>query len=91
MVGTVRRYVHGFGQTMLAKRMPSILPTLQPAESIETTRIYSAMGLLEAGQPLMARRPFRAPHHTISNAGLVGGGSTPTPGESEESCAADKD
>ncbi len=71
----------GSGKTMLAKRMPSILPRLAAAESIETTRIYSAMGLLEAGQPLMAQRPFRAPHHTISNAGLVGGGSTPTPGE----------
>ena len=50
-------------------------------ESIETTRIYSAMGLLESNQPLMARRPFRSPHHTISNAGLVGGGSPPSPGE----------
>jgi magnesium chelatase family protein len=66
---------------MLAKRLPTILPTLSPGESIETTRIYSAMGRLAPGQPLMARRPFRSPHHTISDAGLVGGGSTPTPGE----------
>jgi magnesium chelatase family protein len=66
---------------MLAKRVPTILPTLSAGESLETTRIYSAMGQLKDGQPLMAIRPFRAPHHTISNAGLVGGGSTPTPGE----------
>ncbi|MBW3600431.1 MAG: YifB family Mg chelatase-like AAA ATPase [Planctomycetes bacterium] len=71
----------GSGKTMLAKRLPTILPTLTSAESIETTRIYSAMGRLAPGQPLMARRPFRSPHHTISDAGLVGGGSTPTPGE----------
>jgi magnesium chelatase family protein len=71
----------GSGKTMLAKRVPSILPTLSAAESIETTRIYSALGRLRPGQPLMATRPFRSPHHTISDAGLVGGGSTPTPGE----------
>ncbi|QDU93930.1 YifB family Mg chelatase-like AAA ATPase [Lignipirellula cremea] len=71
----------GSGKTMLAKRAPTILPKLEPNESIETTRIYSSMGRLDPGQPLMARRPFRSPHHTISNAGLVGGGSTPTPGE----------
>lgn len=71
----------GSGKTMLAKRVPTILPTLTAPESIETTRIYSALGRLKAGQPLMARRPFRAPHHTISDAGLVGGGSTPVPGE----------
>ncbi len=71
----------GSGKTMLAKRVPTILPALTPAESIETTRIYSAMGLLEPGQPLLATRPYRAPHHTISDAGLVGGGSTPVPGE----------
>ena len=69
------------GKTMLAKRIPSVLPQLTPPESIETTRIYSAVGRLKTGQPLMARRPFRSPHHTISEAGLVGGGSTPTPGE----------
>ena len=71
----------GSGKTMLAKRVPSILPELTADESIETTRIYSATGRLPPGQPLLARRPSRAPHHTISNAGLVGGGSIPTPGE----------
>jgi len=71
----------GSGKTMLAKRLPTILPDLTPGESIETTRVYSVMGLLEPGQPLMARRPYRSPHHTISDAGLVGGGSTPAPGE----------
>ncbi len=71
----------GSGKTMLAKRMPTVLPDLTSGESIETTRIYSAVGRLQPGQPLMATRPFRSPHHTISNAGLVGGGSTPTPGE----------
>lgn len=71
----------GSGKTMLAKRVPTILPDLTPGESIETTRVYSAVGRLPAGQPLVATRPFRAPHHTISDAGLVGGGSTATPGE----------
>jgi magnesium chelatase family protein len=71
----------GSGKTMLAKRLPTILPSLTAAESVETTRIYSAMGLLHKGQRLMAKRPFRSPHHTISNAGLVGGGSPPAPGE----------
>jgi magnesium chelatase family protein len=71
----------GTGKTMLAKRLPTILPELAPTESIETTRIYSCMGLLKAGQSLMAVRPFRDPHHTISDAGLVGGGSNPSPGE----------
>jgi magnesium chelatase family protein len=71
----------GAGKTMLAKRVATILPQLTAEESIETSRIYSAMGKLPPGRPLMVRRPFRAPHHTISNAGLVGGGSTPAPGE----------
>jgi magnesium chelatase family protein len=71
----------GSGKTMLAKRIPTVLPQLSAAESIETTRIYSATGRLPAGQALLARRPFRSPHHTISEAGLVGGGSVPTPGE----------
>jgi magnesium chelatase family protein len=71
----------GGGKTMLAKRVPTILPQLSAAESIETTRIYSALGLLQPGQPLLATRPFRAPHHTISEAGLVGGRSVPMPGE----------
>jgi predicted ATPase with chaperone activity len=71
----------GTGKTLLAKRLPTILPPLTPAESLETTRIYSAMGLLRAGEALMAIRPFRSPHHSVSDAGLVGGGSTPQPGE----------
>ncbi|TWT95963.1 Competence protein ComM [Botrimarina colliarenosi] len=71
----------GSGKTMLAKRAPTILPRLSSEESVETTRVYSAMGRLGAGQSLLAHRPFRSPHHTISNAGLVGGGSTPSPGE----------
>src|SRR5208337_4070971 len=71
----------GSGKTMLAKRVPTILPDLTSSESIETTRIYSAVGRLKPGQPLLAVRPFRSPHHTISDAGMVGGGSTPTPGE----------
>ena len=71
----------GSGKTMLAKRMPTVLPQLSSTESIETTRIYSALGQLPAGQPLLAKRPFRSPHHTISDAGLVGGGSPPGPGE----------
>ncbi|NLX53768.1 MAG: YifB family Mg chelatase-like AAA ATPase [Planctomycetaceae bacterium] len=71
----------GSGKTMLAKRLPSILPPLTATESIESTRVYSALGRLPPGQPLLARRPFRSPHHTISDAGLVGGGSIPVPGE----------
>ncbi len=71
----------GSGKTMLAKRIPTIMPQLSSPESIETTRIYSALGRLSDGQPLLATRPFRSPHHTISDAGLVGGGSTPVPGE----------
>ena len=71
----------GSGKTMVAQRLPTILPTLTASESIETTRIYSAMGRLDAGQPLLVQRPFRSPHHTISDAGLVGGGSIPVPGE----------
>ena len=71
----------GTGKSMLAARLPTVLPTLSANESIETTRIYSALGRLAPGQPLLARRPFRAPHHTISEAGLVGGGNPPAPGE----------
>jgi magnesium chelatase family protein len=71
----------GSGKTMLTRRLPTILPPLTPEESLETTRIYSAMGLLTTGQALLTVRPFRSPHHTVSDAGLVGGGSTPTPGE----------
>src|SRR5438105_5929081 len=71
----------GSGKTMLAKRVPTICPPLTAAESIETTRIYSSVGRLAPGQPLMARRPYRSPHHTISEPGLVGGGNPPVPGE----------
>jgi magnesium chelatase family protein len=71
----------GTGKTMLAKRLATILPQLTPHESLETTRIYSAIGRLPAGEPLMTTRPFRSPHHTISDAGMVGGGSVPAPGE----------
>lgn len=71
----------GSGKTMLARRLPTILVPLGLEESLETTRIYSSVGLLEPGRSILATRPFRAPHHTISHAGLVGGGSTPTPGE----------
>lgn len=71
----------GTGKTLLARRLPTIMPSLTAAESLETTRIYSAMGLLRAGEPLLAVRPFRHPHHSVSDAGLVGGGSTPQPGE----------
>ena len=71
----------GSGKTMLAKRVPTILPPLSPAESLETTRIYSARGLLEPGQSLIAVRPVRMPHHSTSAAALVGGGVIPQPGE----------
>jgi magnesium chelatase family protein len=71
----------GSGKSMLAKRLPTILPPLTPAESLDTTRIYSAIGLLPPGQALLSVRPFRSPHHTISEAGMVGGGTIPQPGE----------
>ena len=71
----------GTGKSMLARRLLSILPGMTEAESIETTKIYSAAGLLEPGIPLITERPFRAPHHTVSPAGLCGGGSIPRPGE----------
>src|SRR5262249_57066952 len=63
----------GTGKTMLARRLPTIMPSLTPAESLETTRIYSALGRLNADEALLATRPFRSPHHTISDAGMVGG------------------
>ncbi len=71
----------GSGKTMLARRLPSILPPLGLDEALETTKIHSVAGLLTAEQSLCVSRPFRAPHHTISDAGLIGGGSTPRPGE----------
>ena len=66
---------------MLARRLPTILPELSIAEALEVTRIYSVAGLLPPEQPLIQTRPFRAPHHTISSAGMVGGGRIPRPGE----------
>ncbi len=71
----------GSGKTMLAKRLPTILPDLTLAESLETTRIYSICGLLPEHSPLITERPFRAPHHTASPQSIIGGGKTPRPGE----------
>jgi len=71
----------GAGKTMLAKRLPSILPPLNLHEALETTKIHSVAGKLEKGSALMAQRPFRNPHHTISDVALVGGGNSPQPGE----------
>ena len=71
----------GSGKSMLAKRMPSILPPLSLQESLETTQIHSVAGTLPAGCSLMAQRPYRSPHHTISQVAMVGGGANPQPGE----------
>ena len=71
----------GSGKTLLARSLPSLLPSLSSEESLEVTKIYSVRGLLPQDAPLIAERPFRAPHYTISNAGLVGGGRWPHPGE----------
>lgn len=71
----------GAGKTMLAKRMPTILPPLSLEEALETTKIHSVAGKLKRNSSLLYQRPFRAPHHTVSNAALVGGGSNPQPGE----------
>ncbi len=71
----------GSGKSMMAKRLPSILPPLSLAESLETTQIHSVAGKLPAGMSLISQRPFRSPHHTVSQVALVGGGATPQPGE----------
>lgn len=71
----------GAGKTMLAKRIPTILPPMSLDEAIETTRIHSIAGLLDDSRGLVGTRPFRSPHHTISDAGLIGGGAVPRPGE----------
>ena len=71
----------GSGKSMLSKRLPSILPDMSREEALNVSQIYSVMGLLTSKRPLVNNRPFRSPHHTISNAGLVGGGANPRPGE----------
>src|ERR1700734_481139 len=71
----------GSGKTMLAKRLPSILAPLSFEEALETTKIHSVAGVLDAEAGLVSQRPFRSPHHTISDAGLIGGGAVPRPGE----------
>jgi len=89
LLQSVRSFVHnilmvgspGAGKTLLARAMPGILPEMSIEESLDVTRIYSVADQLPAGTPLIRHRPFRAPHHTISHAGLVGGGNIPKPGE----------
>src|ERR671919_2824787 len=71
----------GAGKSMLARRLSTILPTMTLGEAIETTRIHSVAGLTDGRTVLVTTRPFRAPHHTISDAGLIGGGQVPMPGE----------
>ena len=71
----------GAGKTLISKSLPSIMPRMTVDESLEVTKIYSVAGLLPADTPLIRQRPFRSPHHTVSYAGLVGGGAWPRPGE----------
>jgi magnesium chelatase family protein len=73
--------VPGAGKTMLARRLPSILPPLSREEALEVTKIYSIAGLLRRGSGLIEQRPFRSPHHTTSSVAMIGGGSVPRPGE----------
>ena len=67
----------GSGKSMLSRRLPSILPDMTREEALEVTKVYSVAGLLEKGRPMVTQRPFRSPHHTVSAAGLAGGGRTP--------------
>ena len=71
----------GSGKSMLSKRLPSILPEMTWNEALQVTQVYSVLGMLSSKSPMVMQRPFRSPHHTISNAGLIGGGSNPRPGE----------
>ena len=71
----------GSGKTMLAKRLPTILPHLSLEEALETTKVHSVMGLISSDKSLVTARPFRSPHHTVSDVGLIGGGTYPQPGE----------
>src|SRR5437879_8918578 len=71
----------GTGKSMFTKRLPTILPPLTLEEALETTKIHSIVGLLAPGQALITQRPFRSPHHTVSDAGLLGGNINPTPGD----------
>ena len=71
----------GSGKTLMARALPSILPAMSIHEALDVTRVYSVADMLPSGLPLVRQRPFRAPHHTISHAGLVGGGHWPRPGE----------
>ena len=71
----------GSGKSMLSKRLPSILPAMTWNEALQVTQVYSVLGMLSSKSPMVQQRPFRSPHHTISNAGLIGGGTNPRPGE----------